>query len=84
MQNKHFPFIYCIEALVHERKYLLWESCYEKLGLDPKPVTDCYESEAGKEVSFLVFLFISVGYLFLISKVQVVQMVFLKSCYSAI
>ncbi|XP_030504101.2 gamma-interferon-responsive lysosomal thiol protein isoform X2 [Cannabis sativa] len=48
--NKHFPFIYCIEALVQERKYLQWETCYEKLGLDPKPVNECYKSEAGKEL----------------------------------
>ncbi|PON85888.1 Gamma interferon inducible lysosomal thiol reductase GILT [Trema orientale] len=48
--NRHFPFIYCIEDLVHKRKYPLWESCFEKLGLDPKPVNDCYKSEAGKEL----------------------------------
>ncbi|KAF4387511.1 hypothetical protein F8388_011659 [Cannabis sativa] len=48
--NKHFPFIYCIEALVQERKYLQWETCYEKLGLDPKHVNECYKSEAGKEL----------------------------------
>lgn len=56
MQNKHFPFIYCIEELVFERKYTQWESCFETLNLDPKPVTDCYTGEYGKEVSFIAFL----------------------------
>ena len=56
MQNKHFPFIYCIEELVFERKYTKWESCFETLNLDPKPVTDCYTGEYGKEVSFIAFL----------------------------
>lgn len=55
MQSKHFPFIYCIEKLVQERKYPLWESCFEELGLNPKPVTECYKGEAGKEVSFFSF-----------------------------
>lgn len=48
--SKHFPFIYCIENLVYERKYLQWESCFEKLDLDPQPVTDCYTSDYGKEL----------------------------------
>uniref|UniRef100_A0A5B7AAK2 Putative gamma-interferon-inducible lysosomal thiol reductase isoform X2 n=1 Tax=Davidia involucrata TaxID=16924 RepID=A0A5B7AAK2_DAVIN len=48
--NEHFPFIYCIETLVYERKYPQWESCFEKLGLDPTPITDCYSSGYGKEL----------------------------------
>ncbi|KDP45780.1 hypothetical protein JCGZ_17387 [Jatropha curcas] len=48
--EEHFPFIYCIESLVHERKFPEWESCFETLGLDPKPVIDCYNSGYGKEL----------------------------------
>ncbi|XP_022154893.1 gamma-interferon-inducible lysosomal thiol reductase-like [Momordica charantia] len=46
----HFPFIFCVEAVVYERKYTQWETCYEKLGLDPKPVYECYSSGLGKEL----------------------------------
>lgn len=52
MQEDHFPFIYCIEALVYDRKFTQWESCFETLGLDPKPIADCYSSGYGKEVGF--------------------------------
>ncbi|KAJ8440209.1 hypothetical protein Cgig2_023974 [Carnegiea gigantea] len=48
--NEHFPFIYCVEKLVYQRKYLQWETCFEELGLNPKPVTDCYTSGHGKEL----------------------------------
>lgn len=48
--NEHFPFINCVEQLVYKRKYLQWETCFEELGLDPKPVTDCYTSGHGKEL----------------------------------
>ncbi|KAK8683657.1 hypothetical protein V6N13_039710 [Hibiscus sabdariffa] len=48
--NDHFPFINCVEALVFERKYLEWESCFEKLGLESKSVTDCYSSGLGKKL----------------------------------
>ncbi|EOY34583.1 hypothetical protein QUC31_018366 [Theobroma cacao] len=45
--NDHFPFIYCVETLVYELKYLEWESCYGKLGLDSKPISDCYSNGLG-------------------------------------
>ncbi|XVF05793.1 hypothetical protein REPUB_Repub05bG0203200 [Reevesia pubescens] len=48
--DDHFPFIYCVEELVYERKYLEWESCFEKLGLDSKPITDCYSSGLGQKL----------------------------------
>jgi len=51
LQNAHFPFIYCVEKLVYKGKYLQWETCFEELGLDQEPVTDCYTSGYGKEVS---------------------------------
>ena len=53
LQSEHFPFINCVETLVYEHKYPQWESCFEKLGLDPKPISDCYSSGHGKEVGFL-------------------------------
>ncbi|XP_059626435.1 gamma-interferon-responsive lysosomal thiol protein-like [Cornus florida] len=48
--NEHFPFIYCIETLVYEGNYTQWESCFEKLGLDQTPITNCYNSGCGKEL----------------------------------
>lgn len=54
MQTGHFPFIYCIEAAVYERKFTQWETCFEKLGLNSKPIYDCYSSGLGKEVSELL------------------------------
>ncbi|XP_062210933.1 gamma-interferon-responsive lysosomal thiol protein-like [Phragmites australis] len=45
--NKHFGFIYCVEDLVVKHQYREWKSCFQKLGLDPKPVTECYKSEHG-------------------------------------
>ncbi|XVF20362.1 hypothetical protein REPUB_Repub11eG0191600 [Reevesia pubescens] len=48
--NDHFPFIYCVESLAFEGKYLQWESCFEKLGLDSKPITDCYNSGLGQKL----------------------------------
>ncbi|XP_011024903.1 PREDICTED: gamma-interferon-inducible lysosomal thiol reductase, partial [Populus euphratica] len=38
----HFPFAYCVERLVYERKYPEWESCFKELGLDPRAVSECY------------------------------------------
>ncbi|RCV45246.1 hypothetical protein SETIT_9G438700v2 [Setaria italica] len=46
----HFRFIYCVEDLVMKRQYKKWDSCFQKLGLDPKPVTDCYKSEQGHKL----------------------------------
>uniref|UniRef100_A0A5B7A6R3 Putative gamma-interferon-inducible lysosomal thiol reductase isoform X1 n=1 Tax=Davidia involucrata TaxID=16924 RepID=A0A5B7A6R3_DAVIN len=48
--TEHFPFIYCIETLIYEDKTTQWESCFEKLGLDPTPVADCYSSGYGNEI----------------------------------
>ncbi|XP_057954276.1 gamma-interferon-responsive lysosomal thiol protein [Malania oleifera] len=48
--NEHFTFIYCIESLVLEYNYPQWIKCFEKLGMDPKPIADCYNSGYGKEL----------------------------------
>ncbi|XP_065847071.1 gamma-interferon-responsive lysosomal thiol protein [Euphorbia lathyris] len=48
--EEHFPFINCIETLAYERKYPEWQSCFEKLGLDPNPIEDCYSSGLGKKL----------------------------------
>ncbi|CAL5353190.1 hypothetical protein CsSME_00041195 [Camellia sinensis var. sinensis] len=48
--NKHFPFIYCVESLVYEHQYTQWETCFEKLDLDPTLITECYSSGYGKEL----------------------------------
>ncbi|XP_071720649.1 gamma-interferon-responsive lysosomal thiol protein-like [Rutidosis leptorrhynchoides] len=49
--NDHFPFVYCVEKLTNEGKYAEWETCFQKLSLDPKPVTDCYNSGFGHELN---------------------------------
>ncbi|KAL8496625.1 hypothetical protein ACS0TY_020353 [Phlomoides rotata] len=46
----HFPFIYCVETLVYQNNYTYWETCFEKLGLDATPVTDCYNSDRGTQL----------------------------------
>ncbi|XP_021720993.1 gamma-interferon-inducible lysosomal thiol reductase-like isoform X2 [Chenopodium quinoa] len=46
----HFPFITCVESQVSEGKYTQWETCFKELGLDPKPVTSCYNGEHGKKL----------------------------------
>ncbi|CAH2038702.1 unnamed protein product, partial [Thlaspi arvense] len=48
--SDHFPFIYCVESLVTEHKYDEWETCYEKLNLNSKPVADCLSSGHGNEL----------------------------------
>lgn len=50
LQRVHFRFIYCVEDLVVNHKQREWESCFGKLNLDPKPVTDCYKGERGHQV----------------------------------
>ncbi|XP_047090327.1 gamma-interferon-responsive lysosomal thiol protein-like [Lolium rigidum] len=49
--NVHFGFINCVEDLVVKNKREEWESCFEKQGLDPKPVMECYNSERGQKLS---------------------------------
>ncbi|XP_010937929.1 gamma-interferon-responsive lysosomal thiol protein isoform X1 [Elaeis guineensis] len=48
--SEHFSFIYCVESLVMEHKYLEWESCFSKTGLDSNAVLDCYKSGYGKKL----------------------------------
>ncbi|KAH9601975.1 hypothetical protein KSS87_000348 [Heliosperma pusillum] len=48
--SEHFPFIYCVESLVYKHKYSEWETCFQTLALDPKPVMGCYSSGKGKEL----------------------------------
>ncbi|KAL5817260.1 hypothetical protein ACOSQ3_025638 [Xanthoceras sorbifolium] len=48
--TEHFPFINCVETLVYEHKYPQWETCFDKLGLDSKLVSDCYTSGYGKKL----------------------------------
>ncbi|KAM0002899.1 putative gamma interferon inducible lysosomal thiol reductase GILT, Thioredoxin-like superfamily [Helianthus debilis subsp. tardiflorus] len=49
--SDHFPFIYCVESLTYEAKYDEWETCFEKLNRDPKPVTDCIASGYAHELA---------------------------------
>ncbi|XP_044979102.1 gamma-interferon-responsive lysosomal thiol protein-like isoform X1 [Hordeum vulgare subsp. vulgare] len=49
--NVHFGFINCVEELAMNETQGEWESCFHKLGLDPKPVTECYKSEHGHKLS---------------------------------
>ncbi|KAF7054232.1 hypothetical protein CFC21_061950 [Triticum aestivum] len=43
----HLGFIYCVSDLVMKNKHREWESCFQKQGLDPRPVTECYKGERG-------------------------------------
>lgn len=58
MQNEHFPFIHCVESLIYHKNYTQWETCFEKLNLRKKLVTDCVGSDRGKEVSSLDLIYI--------------------------
>ncbi|KAJ6948674.1 hypothetical protein NC651_002864 [Populus alba x Populus x berolinensis] len=49
-QEAHFPFVYCVERLVYERKYPERESCFEELDLDPRAVSECYTGGYGDEL----------------------------------
>ncbi|XP_013600246.1 PREDICTED: gamma-interferon-inducible lysosomal thiol reductase-like [Brassica oleracea var. oleracea] len=48
--SDHFPFIHCVESLVTEHKYDKWETCYQKLNLNSKPVSDCLSSGHGDKL----------------------------------
>ncbi|XP_043689173.1 gamma-interferon-responsive lysosomal thiol protein-like [Telopea speciosissima] len=48
--NEHFKFIYCVEHMVLEGKYKGWQSCFEKMNLNKKPIEECYNSGRGKEI----------------------------------
>ncbi|KAL0915753.1 hypothetical protein M5K25_013206 [Dendrobium thyrsiflorum] len=48
--QRHFSFIYCVENLALTNKYNDWESCFQKTGLDPRPLVNCYNSGHGQEV----------------------------------
>ncbi|KAK9663992.1 hypothetical protein RND81_14G011900 [Saponaria officinalis] len=46
----HFPFIECVECLVHDHKYTEWETCFEDSNLDPQSVKECTFGQRGKEL----------------------------------
>ncbi|KAF5821679.1 putative gamma interferon inducible lysosomal thiol reductase GILT [Helianthus annuus] len=46
----HFRFIYCVESLSLHDKYSEWETCFQKLKLDPKDVTGCVTSGLGHKL----------------------------------
>ncbi|XP_023764285.1 gamma-interferon-responsive lysosomal thiol protein [Lactuca sativa] len=48
--SDHFPFVYCVENLTYEGEYANWETCFQKVNVDPKPVLDCYTSGFGHEL----------------------------------
>ncbi|XP_055829589.1 gamma-interferon-responsive lysosomal thiol protein-like [Solanum dulcamara] len=48
--KEHFPFIYCVESLIYHKNYIQWETCFEKLNLKKKLVTDCVGRERGKKL----------------------------------
>ncbi|OEL29560.1 Gamma-interferon-inducible lysosomal thiol reductase [Dichanthelium oligosanthes] len=43
----HFRFINCVENQVVKGQYDKWASCFQKLGLDTEPITDCYNGGQG-------------------------------------
>ncbi|PKA50591.1 hypothetical protein AXF42_Ash013806 [Apostasia shenzhenica] len=46
----HFSYIFCVESLVLENKYNEWKSCFQKTGLDPQPLMNCYSSWLGQKI----------------------------------
>ncbi|KAM7259524.1 hypothetical protein ACFE04_015265 [Oxalis oulophora] len=48
--EEHFAFINCVETFANDRKSTQWEECFEKLGLDSKPVYDCLDSGYGTQI----------------------------------
>ncbi|KAK9057540.1 hypothetical protein SSX86_022376 [Deinandra increscens subsp. villosa] len=48
--SDHFPFVYCVERLNQDENYTEWETCFEILNLDSKPVADCYRSGLGHKL----------------------------------
>lgn len=48
--SKHFSFIYCVEDFAIQGKRQEWESCFQILDLDSKPINKCYNSEHGKKL----------------------------------
>src|ERR1044072_1601002 len=58
LQTKHFPFINCVEDMVHHDRSKKWKSCFRKLKLNPNPIENCTRGEIGKQVSSITFLFL--------------------------
>lgn len=48
--HDHFPFIFCVERYLYHDKFDQWESCFDELSLDSKPVKDCYTSGYGNQL----------------------------------
>ncbi|KAM1051389.1 hypothetical protein TB1_032312 [Malus domestica] len=50
--TQHFKFIHCIENQTIQGKQSKdeWKSCSQQLGMDPKPVQDCYDSGLEKKL----------------------------------
>ncbi|XP_015162690.1 GILT-like protein F37H8.5 [Solanum tuberosum] len=48
--NEHFPFIHCVESWIYHKNYTQWETCFEKLNLKKKLVTDCVGGDRGKQL----------------------------------
>ncbi|XP_042512640.1 gamma-interferon-responsive lysosomal thiol protein-like [Macadamia integrifolia] len=46
----YFTFISCVEELSPDVKYIVWQSCFRKLNLDPKPILACSYGRRGKEL----------------------------------
>lgn len=53
---------------MHAHEFTQWESCFDELGLDSKPVYDCYTSGLGMEVSFCRISFFDARLILLLKK----------------
>lgn len=51
--KEHFRFIHCVENLIYEGNYTQWETCFEALALDPKPILDCYSGGYGSKLELM-------------------------------
>lgn len=46
----HYDFIRCTEAVAVEGKHSQWGTCFQRLQLVPKPISDCYYSGRGNQL----------------------------------
>ncbi|XP_021769664.1 gamma-interferon-inducible lysosomal thiol reductase-like [Chenopodium quinoa] len=45
---KHYFLIQCIESLAYQQREAEWQSCFDKVSLDSKPIFDCYNQGNGR------------------------------------
>ncbi|KNA06978.1 hypothetical protein SOVF_176150 [Spinacia oleracea] len=47
---KHYFMIQCIESLAYQNREAEWQSCFDQVSLDSKPIFDCYNQGNGRRL----------------------------------